>query len=139
MPRLSATLIIMTAPPPGFDPLTSKSPFVNRAGTFFVRTESDGSRSVGSWIGHDQSNSEVAHGGFLRGFADFALCMGTMGVTLTLSAEFLRPARVGQWIQAQIVVRKASKSLIFADAIVTSEEGEVLLGSGLFRPIEKRG
>jgi len=134
----------MTSPPPGFDPLTSKSPFVNRAGAFFVRTESDGSRSVGSWIGYDQSNSEdlangLAHGGFLLGFADFALCEVTMGVTLTLSAEFLRPARVGQWIQAQIVIRKASRSLIFADAIVTSEEQEVLLGSGLFRPIEKRG
>lgn len=130
----------MTSPPSGFDPLPSKSPFVNRAGTFYVRTESDGSRSVGSWIGYDQSNSEdlghgLAHGGFLLGFADFALCVVTMGVTLTLSAEFLRPARVGQWIQARIIVRKASKNLIFADAIVTSEEGEVLLGSGLFRPI----
>jgi acyl-coenzyme A thioesterase PaaI-like protein len=125
----------MTSPPPGFEPLASRSPFVNRAGTFFVRTENDGSRSIGSWIGYDQSNSEdLAHGGFLLGFADFAMCVATMGVTLTLSAEFMRPARVGQWIQARILVRKASKSLIFADAILTSEEREVLHGSGLFRP-----
>src|ERR1700737_627030 len=130
---------VMTSPPPGFEPLPSMSPRVNRTGTFFVRKEEDGSRTVGGWIRHDQSNSEgLAHGGFLLSFADVALSVVTGGITLTLSADFLRPTRIGQWIQARIVVRKASDTLIFADAIVTCEDRDVLRVSGLFRPSGKR-
>lgn len=125
--------------PPGFVPLPSRSPFVNRAGGFYVREEADGSRTVGTRIGPDQANSEgFAHGGFLLTFADFALTVITVGVTLNLSADFLRPASVGDWVEAQVHIRKRSGTLVFADAIARSGDKELLRMSGLFKPFEKR-
>jgi acyl-coenzyme A thioesterase PaaI-like protein len=127
------------APPAGFAPLATVSPFVNRAGEFFIRPEEDGSQTVGTWIGPDQANSEgFVHGGFLLTFADFAMTTVTAGITLNLSADFLRPARIGDWIEARIIVRKASDTLIFADAIATGGDRAVLRVSGLFLPFRKR-
>ena len=129
----------MSTQPPGFRPVSLMNPFIDRVGVFYVRTEEDGSQALGSWIGHDQSNSQgFAHGGFLLSFADYALSHLTSGIPLNLTANFLRPARVGQWMQARVSVRKASARLIFADAIVSCEDREVLRVSGLLRPIEKR-
>lgn len=128
------------APPPGFRPFPSRSPFVQRAGIFYVRDETDGSHTVGAWVGHDQSNTEgFAHGGYLMAFSDFALSTVVMGITLNLSADFLRPARKGAWIEARIVERKRSDSLVFADAVIVSEGRELLRISGVFRPFIKRG
>ena len=127
------------APPPDFRPLHPPGRFVNRAGSFHVRIEPDGVRTVGCWIGEDQANSEgFAHGGFLLTFADFALTYIVMGVTLNLTADFIRGARVGDWIQAPVIERKRSSSLIFADCMIGTAEHELMRVGGLFRPFEKR-
>ena len=126
-------------PPEGFTPLRSKSPFVNGVGAFFVRKESDGSRTIGAVISESQANSEgYAHGGYLLTFADFALTIVTNGITVNITADFLRPARVGDWIEARINIRKASSALIFADAVVMSGKHELMRVGGLFRPFEKK-
>ena len=125
----------MSTEPPGFEPLAT-SAFFDRFGALYVRQEEDGSRTLGGWIRHDHSNSEgFAHGGFLLSFADCALSQSTSGVPLNLTADFLRPVRVGQWMQARVSIRKASARLIFADAVVTCEDRDVLRVSGLLRPI----
>lgn len=129
----------LAPPPPGFQPFPSRSPFVQRAGTFYIRDDAAGGKTVGAWIGHDQSNAEgFAHGGYLMAFCDFALSTVVMGITLNLSADFLRPARQGSWIEARIVERKRSESLVFADAVIVSADTELLRTSGVFRPFVKR-
>lgn len=126
-------------PPPGFERLPSRSPYVNHACTFYLREADDGTRTVGAWVGPVQANSEgFAHGGFLLTFADFALSILTMGITLSVTADFLRPARVGDWIEAAIKIRKRSDSLIFADAIIIGNGQELMRIGGLFRPFEKK-
>ncbi|MDB5583572.1 MAG: thioesterase superfamily protein [Bradyrhizobium sp.] len=126
-------------PPPGFARLHPPGRFVNRAGTFFIREEANGDRTIGTWIGEDQTNSEgFAHGGFLLAFADFTISYTTMGITLNLSTDFLRPAPAGSWIEARVVERKRTRSLIFADAVATCNGHDLLRISGLFRPFEKR-
>lgn len=126
-------------PPEGFAPLASKSPFINRIGTFYVRKGADGSRTVGAYVDEIRTNSEnYAHGGFLLAFADFALSIVTNGITVNITADFLRPARAGDWIEARINIRKSSAALIFADAILVSGEHELMRVGGLFRPFEKK-
>ncbi|MDQ8757596.1 PaaI family thioesterase [Sphingosinicella sp. LHD-64] len=126
-------------PPEGFTPLKSKSPFVNRIGTFYVRKGADGSRTVGAFVDEARVNSEsYAHGGFLLAFADFALSIVTNGITVNITADFLRPARLGDWIEARINIRKSSAALVFADAILVSGEHELVRVGGLFRPFEKK-
>ena len=126
-------------PPAGFEPLQIPSVFVNRASEFFVR-DRDGPRpTVGAWISEQQSNSEgVAHGGFLLTFADVALTMMIKGITLSLSADFIRPAPMGGWIEAQVLTRRRSDNLIFADAMTLCEGRPILRVSGLFKPFVKR-
>lgn len=127
------------APPEGFAPLKSKSPFVNRIGTFYVRKGPDGSRTIGAFVDEQRVNSEsYAHGGFLLTFADFALSIVTNGITVNITADFLRPARLGDWIEARINIRKSSAALIFADAILVSGKHELMRVGGLFRPFEKK-
>jgi acyl-coenzyme A thioesterase PaaI-like protein len=126
-------------PPEGFTILTSKSPFINRIGTFYVRKEDGGGRIVGAYVDEMRANSEsYAHGGFLLAFADFALSIVTNGITVNVTADFLRPARLGDWIEARINIRKRSATLIFADAIIVSGETELMRVGGLFRPFEKK-
>jgi acyl-coenzyme A thioesterase PaaI-like protein len=131
----------MSKPPPspGFRPLASRSPFVNGAGAFFIRDNADGTRSVGTWIAEAQLNSErFAHGGFLLTFADFTLSRATNGITLNVNADFLRPARLGAWIEGLIHIRKQSPTLIFADELITCDGEELMRVSGIFKPFEKR-
>ena len=129
----------MIDPPPGFVRMHPPGTFVNRAAQFFVRDEVDGSRTVGTRITEDQANSEgFAHGGFLLTFADFAMSYVLTGITLSMSADFLRPARVGDWIEARIASRKRTRHLLFADAVATCEGKDILRMSGLFRPFERK-
>jgi acyl-coenzyme A thioesterase PaaI-like protein len=130
---------LMNEPPHGFQPLPSASPFVQRAGTFFIRNEPDGRSSVGAWAGEDQANAEgFVHGGFLLTMADFAFSIVAFGITLSLTADFLRPARRGDWIEARIVIRKSSDTLIFADALIEAGGRTVMRTSGLFQPFVRR-
>lgn len=127
------------AVPAGFEPLFSDSPFVQHAGNFHVRTDADGRKVVGCRIGHEHSNTEgYAHGGFLATFADFALSDSVMGITLNLTLDYMRPAQTGQWIEAVIVERKRSESLVFADAVIRSDGRDLVRISGVFRPFFKR-
>lgn len=117
--------------------------FLNRAAYFFSNEESDGQGNtvtrVGTWITQDQCNSEnFAHGGFTLTFADFALTYILMGITINLSADFLRPVPLGAWLEAKIRARRRSKKLIFADAIACADGVEALRISGIFQPFVGR-
>ncbi len=126
-------------PPQCFTILASKSPFINRIGTFYVCKGEEDERTVGAFVDDLRTNSEsYAHGGFLLAFADFALSIVTNGITVNITADFLRPARLDDWIEARINIRKRSASLIFADAIIVSGETELMRVGGLFRPFEKK-
>jgi acyl-coenzyme A thioesterase PaaI-like protein len=125
--------------PDGFLPHQGTSPFVRRAADFFTRQSADGRRTVGCLVGHDQSNTEgFAHGGFIAAFADFALSDTVMGITLSLTIDYMRPAQIGKWIEAEIIEHKRSASLVFADAMVRSGNRELARINGVFRPFVKR-
>lgn len=126
------------APRPGFVALETPGVFPGRAGRYYVRDRDGPCPTVATRIRLDQSNSEgFAHGGFLLTFADFATTIIVRGITLNLSADFLRPARIGDWIEARIVTRKRSAELIFADAVATCDGRDILRVSGLFKRFEK--
>lgn len=125
-------------PPQGFEPMGAPGVSPGRAGRYFVKDRDGPSPVVGTRIGVNQSNREgFAHGGFLLAFADFATTIIVSGITLNLSADFMRPARIGDWIEARIITRKRSAGLIFADAITTCEGRDLLRITGLFKPFGK--
>jgi acyl-coenzyme A thioesterase PaaI-like protein len=127
------------APPEGFEKLAPRSPFVQASGTFYRREGPGGALVVGTRIGPAQANAEArAHGAFLLTLVDFALSMATYGITLNLSADFLRPARVGDWVEAHVTVRKRGETVVFADAILRVGADELMRVSGLFSPFAKK-
>lgn len=121
--------------PAGFRPLSTDGAFLARAGRLFIRENGNGACNVGTRIEQAQSNSErFAHGGFLLTFVDVALSLVTHGEMLSLSNDFLRPARCGSWIVAQVQIQKSSRSLIFVDAQVMADDILLMRGQGLYRP-----
>ncbi len=63
-----------------------------------------------------------AHGGFLSAFADGLLATaifratGRPSVTVRLTTDFLRVARVGEWMQGTARIERATRSLAFVEA-----------------------
>lgn len=127
-----------------FVPLASKSPFIIDMGLeMHERLISPRERILRVRTNAGQGNSEgFLHGGFLLALADFALSYGSFApedrppsITLSLSANFLRAARPGQWLEVRIDTRKQSGSVLFADGLI-SADGEVIAQvSGVFRPV----
>ena len=126
-------------PSANFRRFASRSPFVNRIGAFWIRDNEDGSKTVGTFIDVPQSNAEqFAHGGFLMAFCDFALSTVVVGITLTMSVDFFRAARIGDWVEARIVQRKRTSTIVFADASVEIGGRVVMSAKGLFQPFVKK-
>lgn len=122
-------------PPPGFHLLESVGSYVRQAGNFYLR-ETPEEVTVGTWIEERHANLDgVAHGGFLLTLADFALSFTTKAITINLSADFMRPARVGDWVEAAVTVRKRSSSLLFADTLLRASGVELLRATGVLRPV----
>ena len=139
----------MTAPTrDGFRPLHSKSPFIIGLGVaLFEHPVDRATRIVGVEAGPAQCNSDgFVHGGFLLAFADFALSYGTFAaddrppaITLSLSVDFLRAARSGDWLEMTVVARKLSSSVLFADSLIRVGEQAIARTSGVFRPVRTPG
>jgi acyl-coenzyme A thioesterase PaaI-like protein len=126
-------------PPAGFVHLPGPGPFIARSADYFIRRQDDGNHTLGTLICEAQSNTQgFAHGGFLMTFADFALTIIPMGITINLTADFIRPVKVGEWIEAQVIVRKRTANLIFADAMATCNGRDVLRISGVFKPVPNK-
>jgi uncharacterized protein (TIGR00369 family) len=132
----------MTPPPAGFERLILPGPYPSAAAEFYVKRVRD-RRVVGAWGEPRHCNSENSiHGGFLLTLADISLTIGSFEpddapprITLSLTADFLRPARQGEWIAAHARLTKKSANIVFADAYVYSDKRLVLRASGVFRPV----
>ena len=82
----------------------------------------------------------VAHGGMLMSLADSALGIvlrmsqanpGPM-VTVSLTADFVDAARVGDWVEVRVDVQKVGKRLAFANCQLWVGEKRILRASGVF-------
>ena len=126
--------VIPPPPPPGFEPAIPPGQFLERAAHFFIK-EDPSAPFIGTWITEDQSNGyKVAHGGFLMTFADFATTFVLKGITINLSADFIRAVPLGSWLEARIAARRQSSSLIFVDSVATADGKDALRISAILRP-----
>jgi len=126
--------------PPGFEP-------VSRGGTFFahlapVYRRVDGDALVLALrVGPQHANAHGnAHGGMLMTLADGALhdnllpgrAPGARIVTVSMSVDFLSPARVGDWLEAHVGVHRRGALLSVADCLLRVGERRVLRASATF-------
>ena len=124
--------------PPGFQPINQTSGFAEANGPWFEKVE-DGRLIRGFRPGPQHSNSHgIVHGGMLAAFLDSA--MGTAvfndidrrAVTLKLSLDYLGPARIGDWLQAEGWVVGHDEHVAQVRGRLYGPRHDVLAGLGAF-------
>ena len=117
--------------------------FEQRAGPFYEKRQADGTMLTAFRAEPRHMNGAgFMHGGCLMTFADSAIftiardAMGdSHGVTLSLSGDFLDPARVGQLIEATGEVVRAGGKTIFVAGQVRADGNPVLRFDAIIRKV----
>lgn len=124
--------------PSGFRELTEASGFAAANGPWFEKI--DNGRAIRGFLpGPQHANAlGIVHGGMLAAFLDSA--MGTAvwhtlqrrAVTLTLSLDYLGPARIGDWLEAVGEVVGHDEHMAQVRGRLYGPRHEVLGGLGAF-------
>ena len=126
--------------PAGFQPLALGSPFLMHFGPLYARHQGR-TPAIGLRIQpHHLNLHGNAHGGMLLTLADTALGLNLSQshhpplpmVTANLSSEFLAPAKLGEWLEAQVEILRVGSRLGFADCRLKVGERLVMRASGTF-------
>lgn len=102
---------------------------------------------LGVRLAEPHTNSRgFAHGGFISALADNAmgLSCGTKRdggngrlITVGLAVDFVRSAKIGQWLAFESDVIKLGSSLCFAQCIVTADGETCARANGTFSVVRK--
>ena len=120
--------------PDGFAPYEPQGPFLEHVGPVLVRDD-DGGPVFGLLVEERHTNHRgTIQGGMLSTFADFALGRaieadaddGKERATVSLTVDFLKPAKPGDWIETRTRVERVGGTLAFADCSLTVSEREVV-------------
>lgn len=121
-------------PPPGYHPFEPERFFYNAVGPMFARY-SRGRINFGFRVMEKHVNAAgIAHGGMLFTIMDIQMGLGAnldggiegFVVTVNLTTDFLAPARIGQWVEADSQIVKQTRSLVFSEGRLHAD-GEVIL------------
>ena len=120
--------------PDGFAPFPNQGPFLEAVGPVHVREEGDelvlGLRAEARHANH----RGTVQGGLLSTLADFALGRaieadaddGKDRATVSLTVDFLKPAKPGAWIESRTRVDRVGGTLAFADCSLTVDGREIV-------------
>jgi uncharacterized protein (TIGR00369 family) len=120
--------------PDGFVPFEEQGPFLEHIGPVHVR-EGDGELVLGLRAEERHANHRgTIQGGLLSTFADFVLGRaieadagdGRDRATVSLTVDFLGPAKPGDWIESHSRVERVGGTLSFADCSLTVEGREIV-------------
>jgi len=80
------------------------------------------------------------HGGLLMTFADVAMSRTARLVasveacnTVSLTADFVGPGKLGELIEAQVRITRRTRSVIFQSATITAGERVLMTATGLWK------
>ncbi len=124
--------------PPGFEALDPGPGF----GAFFGPMHYDPvRRRLGFRVAPRHANLfGLCHGGAMAMFADYQLAplrraglvTGAFAPTLSLSIDFLSAARIGEWIEAEATLVRATGRYLFTQAILSNAEGAVARSTAIY-------
>lgn len=122
------------ASPDGFVPYENQGPFLEHVGPIHVRDQ-DGELTFGLEAEERHANHRgTVQGGLLSTFADFVLGRAIEAdadddkprATVSLTVDFLKPAKPGDWIEGRARVDRVGGTLAFADCALTVGGKEVV-------------
>ena len=120
--------------PEGFAPIPGQGPFLEHVGPICIDDHGDelvlGLRAEERHTNH----RGTVQGGLLSTFADFALGRaiefdaddGKDRATVSLTVDFIKPAKPGDWIESRTRVDRVGSTLSFADCSLTVEGREII-------------
>jgi uncharacterized protein (TIGR00369 family) len=120
--------------PDGFVPFENQGPYLEYIGPIQVRQGADelvlGLRAEERHANH----RGTVQGGLLSTFADFALGRaieadaddGKDRATVSLTVDYLKPAKPGDWIESRTRVDRVGGTLAFADCSLTVDGREIV-------------
>jgi uncharacterized protein (TIGR00369 family) len=120
--------------PDGFAPFDHQGPFLDLIGPIQVRADHD-ELVLGLRVEERHLNHRgTVQGGLLSTFADFALGRAIEAdadddrdrATVSLTVDFLGPAKPGDWIETRSRVERVGGKLAFADCSLTVEGREIV-------------
>ena len=120
--------------PAGFEPFPNQGPFLEYIGPIHVKTDGD-ELILGLRVEDRHANHRgTVQGGLLSTFADFALGRAIDAdadddkdrATVSLTVDFLKPAKPGDWIESRTRVDRVGGTLAFADVSLMVDGREVV-------------
>jgi uncharacterized protein (TIGR00369 family) len=120
--------------PAGFVPFPNQGPFLEHIGPIHVR-DGAGELTLGLRAEERHVNHRgTVQGGVLSTFADFALGRaiesdaedGRDRATVSLTVDFLKPGKPGDWIESRTRVDRVGGTLAFADCSLMVEGREIV-------------
>jgi len=120
--------------PDGFEPFDPQGPFLEHVGPVQYR-EQGGELVFGLRAEERHTNHRgTIQGGLLSTFADFSLgrAIGAGAdddkerATVSLTVDFLKAAKPGDWIESRTRVERVGGTLAFADCSLTVEDREIV-------------
>jgi len=129
-------------PPEGFRRANVGNGFSSRNARFYARW-ADGRLRMGFRVGPEHANLRgVLHGGMIATFADTALPYAAMYQvmdgrrflpTISLQLDYLAPAELGAWVEAQAEVLRTTRNMVFMQGLITADATAIARVSGIFK------
>jgi uncharacterized protein (TIGR00369 family) len=120
--------------PDDFEPYPNQGPYLEHIGPIHVRNSGDELiLGLAAEERHTNHRGSV-QGGLLSTFADFALGRaieqdaddGKDRATVSLTVDFIKPAKPGDWIESRTRVDRVGGTLSFADCSLTVDGREIV-------------
>ena len=129
--------------PAGFSALPVMGDFIAVNGPLYLRHDGD-LVLVGFRVEQRHTNPMgICHGGMMASFCDMLLPLSVhrkradVGLrflpTINLQIDYLASAPLGAWVQGEAEVLRVTRSLVFAQAVVTADAEPVARVSGIFK------
>jgi uncharacterized protein (TIGR00369 family) len=126
--------------PGGFAPFPEQGPFLEEIGPIQVQ-EGAAELVLGLRAEERHANHRgTVQGGLLSTFVDFALGRaieadagdGKDRATVSLTVDFLKPAKPGDWIESRTRVDRVGSTLSFADCSLAVDGSEIVRGRAVW-------
>ena len=133
--------------PEAYRPVRQPSNFNNLCGPYFEKIENGVNTAMAVRMEEKHLNQrDITHGGMLMALADNA--MGDAAarayqykaglVTVSMNSDFLKPAAVGDWVEARPVILRKGKRMAFAECPLYVNNTLIFRASGVFAVVERR-
>ncbi len=126
--------------------LNPVDPFEHVIGPFYERPETDGAASYAFQVREAHTNmAGIAHGGMLMSFADTVVAHAAFAangsdhvVTLSMSASFLAPARIGDLVECRPTLIRKTAEILFVGGDFMVAGAVILSAKSLWKTIRMR-